>query len=373
MRRVLLPTAVLVVVGGLTACGANSAAPPSSTPAPTTGASATPETTQSAAPAAGVRPGVVLVNCDVPSGAGVRVSGFGPDGTSTGTVEFPWLPVGSPGAAPALTCLDFAIFTTQASRADGHLLRSAFNEDYTAALATDTEGENSTIGWLSPELEFTPLTTPVSGDFTKQLDHDPMFHPATDRVFFRDADDKLRSVAADGTGQKAETSTASDKAVLVPTVAPLLEDKGSGVVYNRSGTLVAGLISAAVAGTDQIVVVPTAERDSLRQATSGVPITGDFTGRLELHGFLDDTTVLLTDDAQIYAVKLSGQTATVTTVLANDKLTIWDVTASSDGKSVAFLAGEGTSTYLYTVPVAGGTPTKLTTVTGATALLEFTA
>jgi hypothetical protein len=157
--------------------------------------------------------------------------------------------------------------------------------------------------------------------------------------------------------------------VLSETTPPLLNERTSGTVYNRAGTLAANVVI-----TD-LVVVPMSERASLGTATSGVPITsdsGEFAGPLALAGFVDDSTVVLQDGMQLYVVKIAGQTATATRLTTNDKLPIFDVTLSADGTGIAFLAQDNGSLSLYQVPIAGGTPKKITTFPAAAHILEYT-
>jgi Tol biopolymer transport system component len=60
-----------------------------------------------------------------------------------------------------------------------------------------------------------------------------------------------------------------------------------------------------------------------------------------------------------------------TLLFENDKLDISDATPSPDGTTLAFLGKSETDTALYTVPIAGGTPKKLTTFDHQAVILDY--
>jgi hypothetical protein len=304
------------------------------------------------------------------------VSSFEPTATTAASsVVFAWQPIGADTYSPAVDCVGLGGLVGS-DNVGGRELRAGFNKDYTKALGTNTANQASAVGWLTPDDQFTQLSPTVSDDFAKQLDTNPMYHAGKDRIYYWDEASqpaRLMSLAADGGTPQPEPQMGegfdADSAVLSDSTTPLLNRRGSGTVYNKAGTLAANVVI-----TD-LVVVPMSERDSLGTATSGIPITsdsGEFAGSLTLAGFVADSTVVMYDGMQIYAVTIAGQTAKATRLTTNDKLPIFDVTLSADGTGIAFLANDGGILSLYQVPIAGGTPKKISTFPGAAHILEYT-
>lgn len=388
---------LVVAAALLTACGSNPGSAQPAAHTPTTSGVAEAASSAGAPPTkrAGIAPGIIVATCDEPTTAGttLTVSSYQDNGTRNDTASKFQLPLaGSTGPQPSITCMQLGT-TPDVVAENGVRLRDAFDRTFTRVLASehDTATQDQAVGWLNTSGEFTalsPSTTP--GDLITVTDEYPMYHAATDRVYYWHTTKNasvLMSCSPDGKDSRSEDTLAKAyefeglsstgvgglpgraRAYLPNTTAPILT---IGRLANRAGT-----IGAVITPTPGLVFAPPTQLGKYDLATDGgLPFTGDVPQgtlvQLGLDTFVTDTTLIVHADGQLYRIDASdGKTARSTLLFGNDKLAISDVTASPDGRTLAFLGRGEAETALYAVPVSGGNPTKLATVNRTTAILQY--
>lgn len=389
----LAATAVL-----LAGCGSNpDVAQPAAGAQSTSGTSQA--TSQAAAPSAtrardGVPPGIVVATCDEPTAEGrtLTVASYRSTGTRHDNASsFRLLPPGSVGPEARVGCSDLSppsgVFAENGVR-----LRDGFDKSFTRLLASqhDASTQDQAVGWLTASGEFVPLSpSAAAGDLLTVTDEYPMYHAATNRVYYwRTTTDgsALMSCRPDGTGTRSEDALAKAyefeglssisvggapgraRAYLPDTTVPIIT---IGRLANRAGT-----IGAVITPTPGLVFAPPTELGRYDLATDGgLPFTGDLPQGSQpgLDTFVTDTTLIVHGGPQLYRIDAGdGKAARSTLLFGNDKLEITDVTASPDGTTLAFLGRGESGTALYTVPVSGGSPTKLATLGKTAAILAYT-
>ncbi len=374
-RRVGLLGSLLAAAALAAACGGPASqtapSPETSQDTPTTTAlptSATPST--SPAPDF-TATGIVVHECKIGGDLSARVVSYNPvSGKEQGSTSF------TVGDTSGKTRSKAQCSGGESGHDNGRKARSAFNEDFTQLFVeVDQFNPKATvIGYYDTAGKFNQISR-VTNEFANVVETDPAYHVATRTLYYwiqLEGRSRLMSRSLPAGSPQFEDALQkpldfSGNLYVPLTDKPVMDQTKRSKAYNKAGT------KAVEASGASLAIGPAGEPIKLANDTPEVVLDKtSFRFDLIPVGFAGDS-VIVTDQVEIFRVDVNGQKGAVKKLFTNANVNtkLGDVTLSSDGTRIAFLANSGGESSLYVMPVAGGQGGKLLTTKKEIRILQF--
>jgi hypothetical protein len=374
-------------------CGSDTSDPQqTSAPAPVSSSKpAPPGTTSTAAPAAAdaLNSGIVVHECKIGGDFSAILTSYDPtSGDENGSVNFT-VPV--PETVGELTGVSSNAYCsgTGSNSEDGRLFRTAYSEDFTKYFVgrKDENTGSNVIGYYEPNSSEFHQISVIGNEFSKTDHRYPSYHVPTGRLYFWDyssGEPVLSSTLPMGAAAVQVEPALQERLDFHETLytpanskLPVMIDNQSGLAESEAPAVNdAGTLAASV-WDNNLTIGPTNDPIKLANNSPDLPFTDHppfkFGPQLKASAFVDDDSIIFTDQQRIFRADAQGGQAVVTTLVdnVNEDTTIFNITLSDDKRSIAFMSRQGTTTKLYVKPLDAGAPTMVHSFDKEVRIVQF--